>query len=260
MSSVLRITKDYSKFEPLPQNRNVNPRRCKRLKESMMKHGFINAYPLHVVPNGNGKLKIKEGHYRFQCAQELGLPVAYVVSNDNASLTELVNTLVRWNLEDYKDSFINAGNKQYVELGEYTEKTGIPTSRAIALFSAHNLNDGGGSLNNFKSGTFKITETCLANKVAELVVLCRTLGVKFASSGMFVNALARVINAEGFNMNRMKTKIRSHYHRMKKQASIDDYIFMLEKIFNFHASPNDLVPLALNTKKKASIEGKEAIA
>ena len=255
-SGVLRITRDYGKFEPFFINRNVNPRRAKRIKQSMTEHGFIPAYPLHCVVNGNGKLRIKDGHYRFQCAQELGLPVAYVVSKDTAELHELVNTIVRWNLEDYKDSHINAGNKPYVELQEYQSETGIPTSRIIAMFSGKGLYDGGGSLDLFKAGQFKIVDVKLADKVKEIVVLLKTLKVEFASHAMFVNAIGRVIPAEGFVMGRMITKIKAHFHRMKKQASTDDYINLLEKIYNFHASPSDLVPLALNAKKVTKGNGR----
>ena len=249
-SGVLRITKNYAKFEPLPQNRTVNKKRAERLRASMIKHGFINAYPIHcVVNNGNGKLKIKDGHYRFEVAQELGLPLSYVVCKDEASLQELVGSIITWNLPDYKNSYINAGIKPYVDLGQYLDETGIPTSRAIALFSGKKLWDGGGQLDSFKAGGFKIVDTKTPFIVAELVLLCKNVGCKFARNAMFVNAISRVIAAEGFNMIRMKAKIKAHCHRMKKQPSIDDYITMLDKTFNYHVSTEELTPLSANALK-----------
>jgi hypothetical protein len=255
-SGVMRCTKDYSKFEPMPENRNVKSNRKKFILESMKLHGYIPAYPIHCVLNGLGKLRIKDGHYRFQCAQDLGLKVWYVVWDDNATLSELVRTWVPWNLPDFADAYVNAGIKPYIDLREYVEKTGIPSSVSINMFSGVRIGDKTHSagtrqkpLADFKAGKFKIIDTKIANMVGELVILCKMLNVDFATTGSFASAVSRIVSSSGFDMSRMKMKLKSHHHRMKKQATIDDYILSLEKIYNTHVSNDEIVPLAINSKK-----------
>ena len=76
MVQALQSTINYNLFELHDLNRDVE--KIDRLKASMMRHGFIKAYPLHVMKNGFGKLKVKAGHHRLTAAKDLGLPVFYV--------------------------------------------------------------------------------------------------------------------------------------------------------------------------------------
>ena len=65
MSNKVYETEDYDIFELHELNRDVrNLKKVSNLKNSMKSHGFLSAYPLHTVLNGEGKLQIKAGHHR----------------------------------------------------------------------------------------------------------------------------------------------------------------------------------------------------
>ena len=63
MKEMVMETKDYSKFDLLQFNRDIE--RVNYLTQSMKEFGWIGAYPMHVVRNGKGRYKIKAGHHRF---------------------------------------------------------------------------------------------------------------------------------------------------------------------------------------------------
>ena len=65
----LAVTNNSGKFELCSFNRDLD--KTQRIEESMKKHGYIPAYPIHCVKNGTGKFKIKAGHHRFYVARKL---------------------------------------------------------------------------------------------------------------------------------------------------------------------------------------------
>jgi hypothetical protein len=99
--------------------------RTKRLEKSMLKHGWIDACPLHVIRNGNGKFKVKQGHHRFEAAKNIGIPVKYVECDDDATIFELEASTKRWTVKDYLIAFCRTGNKEYIGIKDYCDESGI---------------------------------------------------------------------------------------------------------------------------------------
>ena len=124
-------TTNYEKFELLSFNRDVN--KTKFLEASMKKHGWIDAYPMHVMRGQNGNLRIKAGHHRFEVAQQLSIPVKYVVSDDNSTIYELEQATNNWNLNDYLVSFVRSGHPAYDKVKRYRERTGISLIACISM-------------------------------------------------------------------------------------------------------------------------------
>jgi hypothetical protein len=62
----------------------------------------------------------------------------------------------------------------------------------------------------------------------------------------FVKAVSKISWAEGFDLALMKKKIKAHFELLKKQASKQDYIIMLEMIYNRQSK--EKVPLAFNAE------------
>jgi hypothetical protein len=135
MKDRLQSTKNYDLFELHDLNRDVE--RIEKLKTSMRRHGFINAYPMHVMKNGSGKLKVKAGHHRLSAAKDLGIPVYYVVSDDNASIQELENATNPWTMKDYLTSYVRQGRPEYIEVYKYVEETGISLTPAAGISTAN---------------------------------------------------------------------------------------------------------------------------
>lgn len=233
------VTTDYNKFELLPFNRNV--RKTKRLMESMQKHGFINAYPLHVVMNGNGKLKIKAGHHRFEVARMLGLPVKYIECNDTATIYELERATNRWSLEDYLTSHARQGIGSYVKVLEFHQRTGIGINDTISMLGGQTA--GSNNFQNvFKAGAYEAADGTHAYIVADIVMHCKKLGIAFATNYLFVHALSRIVQVEGFDVRRLKHKIETFSYLMEKQPTLVAYEDMIERVYNRQAK--ETIPLA----------------
>ena len=239
-------TNNYGRFELHDFNRNIG--RIKYLEESMRKHGWIDAYPMHVVRNGNGKLKIKAGHHRFHVARTLGIPVKYVESADNASIHELEKATSPWVMSDYLYSFCRMGKPAYLKVKEYHEATGIGLNSCISMLGGnsagtHNFDE------SFKSGSFQIKDTAHAGIVADIIMHCKKCGIKWATHDLFVRAVSRIAWAEGFDPSILKHKIGTFPYLIEKQANLVAYTEMIDSVYNRQSKVR--VPLAFNADKAA---------
>lgn len=247
MSQKISVTSDYSKFELLPFNRDVE--RTKHLEASMKEHGWIDAYPIHVIRNGsNGKLRIRAGHHRLEVAQKLHIPVKYVVCNDTATIHQLEKATNRWNMKNYLTSYVREGRHPYITLKRYHERTGIPLNQCLSMLSG----DSAGSHNkidSFKDGTYEVGDTTHAELVADIIQCCSYAGVKWATNSLFINALSKICWSEGFKVNHLKSKIKKFCFLMEKQPTVQDYLLMLETVYNRQSQ--EKIPLAFLADKAA---------
>ena len=239
MAKVLE-TSDYSKFDLCTFNRDV--RKTKDLRQSMKKYGWIDAYPMHCIPNGGKRLKIKAGHHRFEVAQDLGIPVKYVVCDDTATIHELEKGVNPWKLADFLVSFCKCGEPQYAEVEGFQKRTGIPLSGCIALL-AGNIACSGNYNPAFKCGTYNITHREYAEKVADLVIACKNLDVPFARHAMFVNALSRCATLDKFNVDQFIKRVETNAALLKKQASLEGYMELIETVYNTRTHTSKRLPL-----------------
>lgn len=225
-------TKNYDLFELNILNREpkTNTKRFKKLLESMKKYGWIPAMPMHVTRNGDGVLRIKQGHNRFQAAKILGIGVKYVICDDDAPLTIYEGSYSPWNTKDYSDSYGNAGYTSYTKLNDYCRRFGIPRNVAIPLLQKDGV--WGQYIDTFKDGKFKIGNPTHAEMIGGLVLFCADLGIKFARNSRFVWALHKVLQVDGVELEELKKKIKNHLYVMANQADVKGYIMMLETVYN----------------------------
>lgn len=235
----LNETTNYELFDLHEFNRDV--KRIKVLEASMRRHGFIPAYPLHVIKNGGGKLKIKAGHHRFSVAKKLGIPVYYVVCDDSASIHELEKATTTWAMADYLASWCRVGIEDYLEVRDYCTRTDIPLNLAASMFYGHQA--GSGNYNeSFKSGTFKIKDRSHARAVADIVLHMKHCGVDCYNANLFVKSISRTLYVPEFDPEVFKLKVKSHTHVITKQANEQEYVNMIETLYN--RQNKEKIPLA----------------
>lgn len=230
MGAKILESNNYEKFELTPINRLVQ--KTKNLELSMQKYGWLDAYPAHVVRNGNGKLQIKAGHHRFDVAKKLGIPIKYVECQDDASIHELEGASRKWTAEDYLDSFVRMGNSAYITVQDYRERTGIGLRCCISLLAGYSAGSFGGLSEKFAKGTYRIGNLSHARVVETIVAQSRVSGFPYWKNAGFVTAVSKISYAEGFSSEVMKDKIKTFAHFMKKQAGTQDYLEMLDSIYN----------------------------
>lgn len=233
-------TRNYEMFELMPFNRDVE--KTRHLERSMSEHGWIDAYPLHVKRNGGTKFLIKAGHHRYHVAKKLGIPVKFVICDDDATIHELEKATTGWAMRDYLTSYCRLGKEDYIRVKSYCDTTGIGLTNAISMLGGHSAGTGNFG-NAFKDGTFKIKGGSRhAETVKNIVLHCQACGIKFASASLFVQAVSRVVQVGGFDIQRFKAKIKTFAQFMEKKANLQQYLELIEEIYNRQA--REKIPLA----------------
>lgn len=252
----LQSTSDYSRFELCDFNRSVTKKRF--LAQSMKDHGFIPAYPIHTIKGEGNRLLIKGGHHRFEVAQELGLPVYFVVSDDTATVHELEKATTRWSLSDFLQSFVKCGREDYAKVAAYHERTGIPLHHCVSMFAgqaagSHNHGD------SFKYGSFEIKDETHANAVGDIVLHCIDHGVK-ASRSVFVQSVSRCLFVEEFDVATFKARVASNPGMLKPCRSVAEQMKAIEEVYNYRAQAANRVPLVFLANKVMASRGVMGVA
>lgn len=109
----VEVTTDYAQFKLMKGNRAVDYNHVKRLKREMEANpDLLSANPILV----NEHFYIIDGQHRRLAAQELGVPLYYMV-RPGLTLEEtrhLNVTQKRWQLLDFAQSFADSGRDDYI--------------------------------------------------------------------------------------------------------------------------------------------------
>lgn len=247
MSEKLMTTTDYSMFTLHRFNREV--KKISDLEKSMRKYGWISAYPMHVVKNGDGLLRIKGGHHRYTVAKKIGIPVKYIVCEDGGvAIHELEKGTKPWSMADYLNSYYALGNPHYICVKEYSE-TGIPLMACISLCAGETAGSHN-HLSRFKAGTYRIGHLGHAGDVRRVVIALKQIGFTKATTTMFVHGLSRVLRVKEFCIDTFIKRASVNPGLLVPQPNQASYIDMIEAIYN-HASKKKRLPLAFLAQEEA---------
>lgn len=246
MTTTLRATKDYGVFELHEFNRDVE--QITRLEESMKLYGWIDAYPMYVVRNGDKKLKVKDGHHRLEVAKKLGIPAKFVVCQDSISIHELQKTTRPWSPSDYLTSYVRYGLPEYIAVKEYVDETGIPLGLAISLLAGESAGSANRMLS-FKDGKYKLGNQLHADQVKAIVLHMKKCGIDFSTNSFFIQALSKALWVEGFSVSRFKDKISAHSAYFERQPNVQAYLDAIEAIYNRQSK--DRMPVAFLAVEKS---------
>lgn len=236
-SNKIMTSRDYDKFIPHEVNRKVNENSTgfKGLLSEMKEHGWLSAYPMHCVRAPGGKLKIKGGHHRFRAAQILGIPVKYVVENDNIPIHKLeVVGGGKWQNTSFLYSHARQGIDEYIELQTYIETTGISLPLAASMFFGDTAGSGNwGKDGKFQMGTFKFKDIKHPYVVGNIVIHLKELGILYSHEQCFTIALSKVVRIPAFSPERFKKKAGQAVHLFEKKRTVQDYLILIEEVYNY---------------------------
>lgn len=257
MKEIIESTTNYGKFELYPVNRTVdaNSLKFKRLIVSMQKHGWLPAYPMHCTKNGRGKLQIKAGHNRYIAAQTLGIPVKYVISNDDADIYSLEQAGPGiWKNKDYLDSFSKKGIHSYLVIKDYMSRTGISLQHAASMFYGQSAGSGNFVKDgHFQQGHFHIRDYAHPQDVADIVLGLKSIDIKWSNDSSFVNALSKCLRVAEFNKSRFLEKSRTFTQLFEKQKNVQDYLKLIELVYNYKAHRKDKMNIAFRAEEQANL-------
>lgn len=114
----IQVTTDYGQFRLMKGNRSVDYNHVKKLKREMERNPQLLASNPILV---NEHLFIIDGQHRRMAAQELGVPVFYIVSaGSTIEATRHLNTSQkRWQLLDFARSYADSGREDYVQFLQF---------------------------------------------------------------------------------------------------------------------------------------------
>lgn len=240
----LYSSRDYSLFTKDPANRDVDltTPRHKQLFASMSVHGFLPSHPIAVFVNGNGDLEIKRGQHRFAIAQKLGLPVYFVIDSKEIKSFDLESCGDDpWSHHQVATTYSCQGSLHYTELLDFAEETGFPIALSASLLMG--TVSFGNIANQFRRGLFVVKDRKHAELVSELCLAFKEFDKRMTGKHL-TDALAAAARTPDFDKNRLLKNLKRCSSYLKKYSNRDDFLVMLEDIYNF--ARHDMVPLKLN--------------
>ena len=132
-------TKDYSRFSFLENNRIVKISHVNEFKEEIKKNDRTMCFPIVVDPN----LRIIDGQHRFHACMELGLPIYYVVDDDDDAEQAMINCNKinkKWEMMDWLRYRANKNGGCYKQLLDFVQQTGTTISNAMVIYPGKAIN------------------------------------------------------------------------------------------------------------------------
>ena len=220
MHEVNRLVNDSDGFGPR-----------KDLLVSMKKEGFRPSQPISCSILPGGKLKIFDGHNRFSTARFLGIPVYYMAYPQALSVSplEFSKGQKQWSFDD-KAKAAAQDSADYAEVLQFHEMTGIAIAPSFSMFYGEIASSG--NVSKFvNAGTFKIRDRETPWKVSSIVARIGNY-CDFSTTRGLVFAISKAVHAEGFYVSRILERIDKAPELIKRCRSADEYIDMLELIYN----------------------------
>ena len=225
----LNCTRNYDLFKIGNDNRKVDISRRAKLRASMKAYGWIPAYPMHVSRTPSGMV-VKDGQHRFRIAQEMGLSVWYVVSDDKCDIAVVNDAQRPWNMRDYCERYMKQGNSDYRRLFDFCEEHKIAISIGANLLFG-NAAQSGNVHDVFKGGSFKIKDEKYAHNCIRAFLAIRDASPESANVNC-MNAISAIMRIEGFDVDRLVRKIAHRSDLIRRYGNREAYLDMFEKIYN----------------------------
>jgi len=231
MNPKLECTTNYNLFEMHEFNRPLHEDHI--LLESMKTHGFMPSSPIQCKHNGSGTLKVIRGHHRLHYAKRLKLPVYYVIDETNCDMFDLEGaTTQQWNGMDFAAARTKAGDKDCAALLDFQKKHDLTLGAAASLVGGESAGSQN-KIRHVKTGTFKVGDMKHANAVVAITDLCREVGIYFATSTAFVNALSLALRIPEFDAGLFCHRIRLYAANLRKRGRADEYLDEIEALYNY---------------------------
>lgn len=226
----LNATKNYRLFERSADNRPMDMTAHRKLRRSMKKYGFLPCFPLGVVRGKNDVLIVKDGQHRLAFAEELGLPVWYVLVDTDFDIAEINDTPKTWKTKDYAEMHAANGKTQYKEGIDFAEIYGLTIGNAFSLLAGTihftNVSD------QFKAGTFVIKDREWAERVASVYSRICAMS-KDVRNSHFLSACMAACRVEDFSAPRLVKNSQRCRDKLISYSTREAYLDMIEEIYNF---------------------------
>lgn len=232
-TSELQSTTDYTKFNLLDYNRDIDVSLLSKLKTSMGKRGFLPFCPVVV----DGAWNIIDGQHRFLAAKELQLPVWYLMTDteDKSVIVTMNADKKAWSLADYCKMYAVQGNEYYAALKRFAEKRKLRIGVAFALISGHEVANSKAVSKLYKEGGWVCTKEELALADRDYANIRTIIDlVHFPLTIRLITAILHMSRSESFNWGRMIQNCNKYRDKLYPCTTRKSWIRMFENVYNYH--------------------------
>ena len=226
-------TKLYSKFTLISGNRGVSEAHIDKLVAMITAdEDWLTFNPITVDSN----LRVLDGQHRLIAAQKANVHIWYKIRSKKTSLEVVarINDCQKsWTPDDFVFMYATLGNVHYKAFWEFYKGYGLSPSTGLILF-------GGQSMKSLRNGTLKVVDILKAEEIADALMDVKKY-VPFADYNRFASAFVRVFENKEYNHKRMLTKLRQRKDVIRKLATVEDYMRMLEDIYNHKLPVTDKI-------------------
>ena len=234
MTTEIKTTKEYSMFKILKGNRVLNQKNLRKIIASMRRK--LRDSPLQV----NEKFEVIDGQHRLAALKELGLPVQYYISKGaNLETAQDLNVNTEnWKIDDYLQSYIAQGIKDYIIYKQFFDSYKFNHKITAYLLTG----DAKGNTEAFNTGKFKIVDIQKASDIAAKLNLIGGYYEGFKRR-TFCYAFVRCLNNKKFVFEEFLTKLSYQRSKLFDCARVDQYLEVIEEIYNYKRSAKDKIVL-----------------
>lgn len=231
---------DYGMFTTITGNRNINLKKVEKLAEDV-KSGFnLLPYCPIIVKEVDDKLAIIDGQHRFETCIATNEPVHYLIKNDITlqQIAKLNSRGQKWTISDFLNCYCKLGVEDYITLAELCREFKVSVSTVLGLLMKNSVKIR--CKDEFESGEFKVNHLESTKKYLKLTE--ELFGdYRFSKDRNLIGAVREIDLAGLCDWEVLKDKIKQNRNGMDKQGDVKNYIFNIERVYNFKNSKRQTI-------------------
>ncbi len=226
-------TKDYSIFKFREDNRVINQNHVKKLSQRMKDRGWL---PSSVITlNGNGD--VIDGQHRVKAAIMSNVSIRYKVTKGtgNDEMWEMNTLQKNWSPFDHLHKFVVKGNPNYITFNNFVNQFPMFKYTEVSMFLSNSLSTI--KRDTFESGDYVVKNEKKGKLWGEYILELKPYFEKYYNKSIFVRAFIKIIsNKKEFVFEEFLHKVKLRPNMMKPCGTVDQYVEMIEDIYNFKRS------------------------
>lgn len=231
------VTTNYDMFKALIGNRDVKNGRVVKTMESIQEFGWLTE-PILV----NENFEVIDGQGRLEALRRLEMPIEFIIER-GIGIKEcqgLNHYQKNWSTMDYIDSFIAAGNENYVWLKSMINKYKRLTNSVIFSIAASGGRSSTIGANDYfvalENGTFKVSEQGRVDAEEAMFYLSRFIETAAHLGGRkdkLYSAIMFLYLLDGIDKERLcRTVNNGRYDGMVASSTVEGYLQQFEILYN----------------------------
>lgn len=230
----IQTSYDYDRFTHIIGNRKLNHKKVAKIINDIDEGlNLLQYYPILVFAE-KGNYPVIDGQHRLEVSKRIGQPVYFIEANqlNLKQIASLNSRQEKWSQSDFLRCWINVGIEDYKTLAQFSKDNCLKLGVAIEFLMTGKITKGTAS-EKFKDGEFEIH---FLNETIELLKASDNLFSRytFFRDRNLLTAVQQLQNKGLCDFEVLKDKISKNPMMMDSQATPKNYIYNIERIYNYN--------------------------